>query len=433
MAPTIDRDTALDIINALRRGTVPAQGLHHLAVGIDLEIKTIQEQLEYVRSGRGDFKFIRGAYGAGKTFLASLALESALDQKFVVSQVVISVDTPLHKLDRVYFRIITNLRTRGHEGAALKGLIDQWLFRVEDRVMELEDYEENDPELIERVDREIESDLGEIAKYNSRFSAILRAYYRAQIEGDYSSAQGLLGWLAGEEGIAYSIKKLANVTGDIDNTTALDFLKGITHISRLTGFSGLAIVLDEVETIQRLRTKQIREQCLNNLRQIVDAITAGQFPFTYFLFTGTPDFFESRRGILALEPLHQRIKLENPDDPYLNPRQPQMVLEPFDKEKLNTVAFKVRDIYEQAYGAIDRGRVSEQFILSMIEKITGKFGGEISVVPRIFLREFVDVLDKVEQHPEYNPQKVYDFDVDQIKSQIELLPEEESKVEAINF
>lgn len=433
MASNIEYETAVDIINALRRGTVPAKGLHHLAVGIDLEIKTIQEQLEYVKTGRGDFKFIRGEYGAGKTFLASLAMESALDHGYAVSQVVISVDTPLHKLDRVYFRAINSLRTRGHEGAALKGLVDQWIYRIENRLIELENYDENDPELADRVEQEIETDLGEIAKHNSRFSAVLRAYYRAQIEGNFAEAQGLLGWLSGEEGIAYTIKKLANVTGDIDNTTALDFLKGITQISRLTGFSGLAIVLDEVETIQRLRTKQIREQCLNNLRQIVDAVTAGQFPYTYFLITGTPDFFDSRRGIPALEPLHQRIKLENPNDPFSNPRQPQMVLKPFDKEKLSTVAFKVRDIYEKAYGSIDRARASDQFILSLIEKITGKFGGEISVVPRVFLREFVDVLDKLEQYPEYDPDEVYDFDIDQLKSKIELSPEEESKVEAITF
>ncbi len=110
-----------------------------------------------------------------------------------------------------------------------------------------------------------------------------------------------------------------------------------------------------------------------------------------------------------------------------------MVLKPFDKEKLSTVAFKVRDIYEKAYGSIDRARASDQFILSLIEKITGKFGGEISVVPRVFLREFVDVLDKLEQYPEYDPDEVYDFDIDQLKSKIELSPEEESKVEAITF
>ena len=100
MNNSISKEAGLDIINALRRGTVPNKGIHHLAVGLDLEIRTIREQMEHVRTGRSDFKFIRGPYGAGKTFLASLALETALDLNYVVSLAVISVDTPLSKLER---------------------------------------------------------------------------------------------------------------------------------------------------------------------------------------------------------------------------------------------------------------------------------------------------------------------------------------------
>lgn len=429
----LSREIAQDIVNALRRGTVPSEGLHHLAVGIDLEIKTLQEQMEYVKSGRGDFKFIRGDYGAGKTFLASSALERALDLGFSTSYVVISIDTPLHKLDRVYFRLLNNLRTRGLGDAALKGLVDRWLYRIEDRVMDLESLGEDDPRLLDRVEEAIEGDLGDIARHNSRFSSVLRAYYRAQVRGDFATAQGLLGWLSGEEGIAYSVKKQANITGAIDNTTALDFLRGVTQIARLAGQAGLVVVLDEVETIQRLRTSHARERSLNNLRQIVDAFTVGQFPYTFFIFTGTPDFFESRRGIPALKPLHQRIKLDDLDDPFPNPRQPQIALTAFDDEKLHMVAYKVREIFEVAYGRIDRTMVSDEFIQAMIANVTGKFGGTVSVVPRIFLREFVDVLDKVQQHEEYDPRKVYDFDLDQVKSTLGLAPEEESQIETITF
>jgi adenosylhomocysteinase len=433
MANSLSHEVALDIINALRHGTVPSHGLHHLAVGIDLEIQTIQEQLEYVRTGRGDFKFIRGAYGAGKTFLASLALETALDLDFVVSQVVISVDTPLHKLDRVYYRLVNNLRTRGQNQAALKSLIDRWVFAVEDRLIHLEGFHEDDPALLERTEQAIESDLGDIARHNSRFGSALRGYYRAQAAGDYATAQGLLGWLSGEEGIAYAVKKQAGITGNIDNTTALDFLRGVTQVARLAGHAGLAVVFDEVETVQRLRTRHMREGSLNNLRQIVDAISAGRFPNTYFIFTGTPDFFEGRRGIPALQPLYERIKLDNPDDAYPNPRQPQLVLRPFDKKKLLAVAHKVRDIFEAAYGPIDRRRVSGSFIEAMTDRVTSKFGGRVEVVPRIFLREFVDVLDKVQQYPDYDPIVAYDFDLQRLKDGIGLSPEEEVEIDAVTF
>ena len=41
-----------DIINALRNGTVPAEGTEYIAVGIDEELKEIESQLEYVRKDK---------------------------------------------------------------------------------------------------------------------------------------------------------------------------------------------------------------------------------------------------------------------------------------------------------------------------------------------------------------------------------------------
>jgi len=39
--------------------------------------------------------------------------------------------------------------------------------------------------------------------------------------------------------------------------------------------------------------------------------------------------------------------------------------------------------------------------------MTAKFGGRVDVIPRVFLREFVDVLDKCALYPEYDPATLY--------------------------
>ena len=109
------------------------------------------------------------------------------------------------------------------------------------------------------------------------------------------------------------------------------------------------------------------------------------------------------------------------------------MLRSFDKKKLLSVAHKVRDIFEVAYGPIDRHRVSDAFIEAMTDRVTSKFGGKVEVVPRVFLREFVDVLDKVQQYPDYNPKATYDFDLQQVKESIGLAPEEEAEIEAMTF
>lgn len=427
-----DRLTALvarDICNALRAGTVPNAGLEFLAVGLDREMDVISAQLRHVATGRADFKFVRGAYGAGKTFLSALAADEALQQGYATSYVVVSTDTPLYKLETIYRRIVTNMQTRGQEKGALKGLIDRWLYALEEKVIELEGYDEDDPRLTDRVAVQIESDLAEVSELHSAFSAAIRGYYQAGLEEDYPTAQALLGWLSGEQQISYQVKRKVNIRGDIDNTIALDFLRAINAVARKAGLAGLAIFFDEVETIQRLRRPQ-REQSLSTIRQLVDGTMQGDFPYTYLLFTGTPAFFEDRQGVPSLQPLHDRIRLENPDDPFPNPELPQVVLPRFNSYKLNTVATKVLDIYEGAYGPVDRDRVSDLFIEFMIAEVTSKFGGRVDVIPRQFLRDFINVLDKVQRYPEYDPNAEYEFERE---AAAELTAQEQETLEPVVF
>jgi len=47
---------SVNIINALRRGTVPAGGLERIAVGLETEEGVIRSQLDYVAKGGGDVK-----------------------------------------------------------------------------------------------------------------------------------------------------------------------------------------------------------------------------------------------------------------------------------------------------------------------------------------------------------------------------------------
>jgi len=42
-----------NIVNALRRGTVPASGLERIAVGLEMEEEVIKAQLDYVSQGAG--------------------------------------------------------------------------------------------------------------------------------------------------------------------------------------------------------------------------------------------------------------------------------------------------------------------------------------------------------------------------------------------
>jgi hypothetical protein len=57
-----------EILDALRRGTVPRDGLAAFAVGMERFEGAIDADLAAVALGRSGFKAVRGEYGSGKTF-----------------------------------------------------------------------------------------------------------------------------------------------------------------------------------------------------------------------------------------------------------------------------------------------------------------------------------------------------------------------------
>ena len=418
---------SINIINALRRGTVPASGLERIAVGLDVEEGVISRQLDYVAQSGGDLKFIRGEYGSGKTFLVARALEIARTKGFVTSHVIISSSTPLYKIKGIYQQVCANLCTSGEEHA-IKTILDNWLFAIEERLLSVSGTGIEDATLEEATEREIETALSGISEMNSALAAALRTYYRANNAGDFQLAQAALGWIAGEPNIGRDLKAKAGIKGEIDDTIAFIFLRGLVSIIHGAGYSGIAIAVDEMETTQGLQRNQ-RERGYHTLVRIIDALDRGDMPRCFFLFTGTPAMYDGSRGIRSVPPLYDRISVVQ-NDAYRNPRQPQIMLGKFDTSKLELVALKVVDVYAQAYTEPDRERVSHRFIRAMIKKITTRFGGRVDVIPRIFLKEFVDVLDKCELYEEYTPGDGYDFDAEHLKGE---LKKEEEAVMVVRF
>jgi hypothetical protein len=418
---------SVNIINALRRGTVPAGGLERIAVGLETEEGVVGSQLDYVTRGGGDVKFIRGDYGSGKTFLVARALEMARDKGFATAHVIISPSSPLHKQKGVYQQICASLRTREDEHA-VKAVIDTWLFSIEERLLRVSDQPIPEESLEKATLKEIETALAGISEMNSSLAAVLRTYYRANNAGDFQTAQSAIGWICAEPNIGRELKQKAGIRGDVDESVALIFLKSLVRIIVNAGYSGLAVAVDELETVQVLPRNQ-REKSYNTLRLMIDMLDRGELPNCYFMFTGTPAFFESPRGVRSLLPLADRISVIEGGN-YKNPRQPQIILSKFDERKLEQVAEKVIEIYGRAYTEVDRSRASHRFIKAMIEKLTGKFGGRVDVIPRIFLKEFVDVLDKCELYDDFNPWENYRFDARTIKGE---LKEEEAAVMVVEF
>ncbi len=120
-----------EVIDTLRRGTVPKAGLNALAVGYGRLQGTLDEELAAVASGRGTFKAIRGEYGSGKTFFGRWLQERARARGLATSEVQISeTETPLHRLETVYRRLVKRIATADSGEGAFRGIVDVGLVRV---------------------------------------------------------------------------------------------------------------------------------------------------------------------------------------------------------------------------------------------------------------------------------------------------------------
>jgi hypothetical protein len=393
-----------EILDALRRGTVPANGLDQLAVGLSRFETELDNELEVVAGGGAMFKAVRGEYGSGKTFFARWLADRAMKRGFAVAEVQINeIDTPLHKLETVYRRSTESLRTASIAPSALRPILDAWLFTIED------DARQQDI----NVDDLLERRLADVAARAPVFPMAIRAYRRFVTDGDHDGADALVAWLGGQPHVAASVKRKAGIKGDLDHFLALGFLRGLLAVLADAGNAGLLLVLDEVETLQRVRS-DARAKALNALRQLIDEVHDGHFPGMYLLITGTPAFFEGRQGIPLLPPLADRLHTEFAKDPrFDNPRAPQLRLAGFDQARLVELGVRVRDLF--VAGITDPERVSgvadDAFLDRFAASVAGELGGKVGIAPRLFLRKLVDVLDKIEQFQDFDPYRDYEVKI----------------------
>lgn len=402
-----------EILTALRQGTVPAGNLDVLAVGIDRFSPTVDEEIEAVASGGSAFKAVRGEYGSGKTFFARWVQQRAMRRGLAVAEVQISeLETPLHKLETVYRRTTESLHTAAFPPSAFRNVIDTWLFGIEEDAAAAASVDEASAEQIEAL---LEQRLAAVASATPVYPMVLRAYRAALEREDAATADALIAWLGGQPHVGAAAKRAAGVRQDVDHFLAMGFLQGLLAVLKGARHPGLLLVIDEVETLQRMRSDS-RAKALNALRQWIDELDSGRYPGLYLVITGTPAFFDGRMGIQSLPPLAQRLHTDfTTDARFDNPRAPQVRLAGFDLDRLVEVGVRVRDLFADGSQSPERIRtvVDDTYIRDLASAVAGKLGGQVGISPRLFLKKLVlDVLDRVDLYDAFDPRQHYSLTVD---------------------
>lgn len=401
-----------EVLQSLRQGTVPDGNLDVLAVGIDRFVAAVDDDLAAVTAGGAIFKAVRGEYGSGKTFYTRWVQQRAMARGLAVAEVQVSeLETPLHKLETVYRRTIEELRTSAFAKSAFRNLVDAWLYGIEEDAAAAAGSDEADPK---QVDDLMEQRLAAVAVATPVYPMVLRAYRDAVDRDDPATADALIAWLGGQPHVAAAAKRAAGVRHDVDHFLAMGFLQGLLAVLKGARHPGLVLVIDEAETLQRMRSDS-RAKALNALRQWIDELDSGRYPGLYLLVTGTPAFFDGRMGVQSLPPLAQRLATDfGTDARFDNPRAPQVRLLGFDLDRLVEVGIRVRDVYADGAGSAERVRtlVDDAYIRDLATAVAGQLGAVAGISPRVFLKKLVaDVLDRVDQFPDFDPRQHYSLTI----------------------
>ncbi|MFE3018941.1 BREX system ATP-binding protein BrxD [Streptomyces sp. NPDC059256] len=396
------------VLDALRRGAVPESGLDLLATGLDRYEAALNSELDAVASGASVFKAVRGEYGSGKTFFTRWLGERAKRRGLAVAEIQVSeTETPLHRLETVYRRLTERLATASFPPSALRPVVDAWFYALEEDSLAAGASEDELPAEVEKL---LTARLAEVSRHAPSFATALRGYRAALAAGDETTAAAVLAWLGGQPHVAAAARRSAGVRGELDHFGALGFLQGLLTVLRDSGHRGLFVVLDEVETLQRVRS-DARDKALNALRQLIDEVHSGRFPGLYLVITGTPAFYDGPQGVQRLAPLAQRLATDFTTDPrFDNPRAVQLRLPGFTQESLIGLGATIRDLYAEGAGAPDRIKalVDDAYVADLARAVGGALGGKTGVAPRLFLKKLVgDVLDRVDQFDDFDPRLHY--------------------------
>jgi hypothetical protein len=394
--PTIksrDRDT---ILNALRAGVVPRIGLQHIQVGRQREIEAMVKDIDRVADGGAAMRFVIGEYGAGKTFFLFLVRQIALQKKLVVAQADLGPDRRIHatggQARSLYAELAKSLATRtSPDGNALKSILESFVQRATETARATN----------KTVEACIHDGLGDLRDMVSGydFATVVTAYARGYEEGNEALQEAALRWIRGEYSTKTEARHDLGVRTIIDDAAFYDALRLIARFTRIAGFGGLIVCLDELVNLYKLQSAQARKQNYEQILRILNDVLQGTTEGLGLVLGGTPEFlYDTRRGLYSYEALQSRLAGNSfASDGLADYSGPVIRLANLTPEELFHLLERLRDVF--AAGDPSKHLVPDEALHAFMDHCEKRIGEAYFRTPRNTVKAFVDLLAVIEQNP----------------------------------
>ena len=407
MTITIPKRVSSALLGSLAGGVVPRIGLEYIAVGRNQEIKAILRDLENIAAGGAAFRIVVGRYGSGKSFLLQLIRNHAMDRGFVVADADLSPERRLTGSQRqgiaTYRELMKNLATRTRpDGGALPAILERWVASIQIRVVQTTGLQPTDPAFLDAVEQEIMQVIQgmEGLVHGFDFAAVLTSYWRGHRLANDELKDAALRWLRGEFATKTEARQALGVRVIIDDDTWYDYIKLMAQLVVGIGHQGLIIMLDEMVNLYKISHTQARQSNYEKYLTMFNDTMQGKAANLGIISAGTTQFVEDpRRGLFSYEALRSRLaesRLLRPG--LLDTSSPILRLHTLSYEELFVLLTRLQEVhgahYEQA------PRLGEPELTQFLQAAVNRLGAEEMLTPREIIRDFITLLNLLEQHPE---------------------------------
>ena len=403
----VPKRIAQTVLNSLKGGVVPRIGLPYITVGRKNEIEALLRDVDIIAEGGASFRFIVGRYGSGKSFLLQTIRNYVMERGFIVADADLSPERRLQGTHgqglATYRELIGNLSTKTRpEGGALSLVLDRWISAVQNEAMGETGLSVDDPALAAATERKIFAVTASVSElvHGFEFGRLLSAYYRAYVNGDDDMKGKVLRWFRGEYTLKSEAREDLGVQMIITDDDWYDYLKLFATFFRLAGYQGMMILVDELVNLYKIPNSITRQYNYEKLLTMYNDTLQGKAKYLGILMGATPQALEDkRRGIYSYEALRSRLaegRFSRPGARDL--LAPVIRLDPLTAEEMLVLCEKLADMHAGLYGY---GRkLGTGDLAAFIETEYSRIGADEHITPREVIRDFIELLDLLYQHPE---------------------------------
>lgn len=406
MTLKIPKRIARTLISSLKGGVVPRIGLPYITVGRKNEIDALLHDVEVIADGGASFRFIVGRYGSGKSFLLQTLRNYVMERGFVVVDADLSPERRLQGTKgqglATYRELVRNMATKTRpEGGSLPLILDRWISEIQQQVVTETGLALNDG----RLDGLVKQKIGQVIQalnemvHGFDFARLLTLYYRSYRQGDEATKAKVIQWFRGEFHTKTEARQELGVNIIISDEDWYEYLKIFALFLKQAGYAGLLVCIDELVNIYKIPHAITRQYNYEKILTMYNDTLQGKAHYLGIIMGGTPQCMEDpRRGVYSYEALRSRLAEGHFGGEHKDLLAPVIRLQPLTSDEMLVLVEKLAEIHGVLYGYDPK--VTQEDLAAFIRIEFQRIGADSHITPREVIRDFIEVLDILYQHPE---------------------------------